>query len=707
MNTGMAFECRSAGMQSAEPLLSVRDLIVTLLTDDGPAQATRGVSFDVHEGEILAVVGESGAGKSVTFLAVLGLLQSMIRCEITGQISFVGRDLANASRETLRRIRGRELSMVFQDPLSALNPVLRVGDQIADVLQTHMPGLSRADARRRVIEALELARIPSAAARMRDFPYQFSGGMRQRALIAMAIACRPKLLIADEPTTALDVTVQAQILDLLNSLRRELAMSMVLITHDLGLVARYADRVAVMYAGRIVEESDVATIFAAPAHPYTVGLLDAVPRIQVSALRLASIVGEPPGTHSSIPGCAFEPRCARTQGRSPCRSIVPELAPVGVSHRAACHYSRETGPTIGFVHASRAQRTAIRSASVEASTPRREAVLAVEGLVKRFPIRGGRRGRFVHAVEGVSFAVAAGETLGLVGESGSGKTTTARCVLRLIDADAGRIIFKGQDITKLDHGELRSIRDQMQVVFQDSRAALNPRMTVEAIVAEPLVIRGRWRRDGRSRVRDMLARVGLSARHAQRYPHEFSGGQQQRIGLARALILNPSVIVLDEPISNLDVSIRAQIINLLKDLQGEFGLTYLFIAHDLSAVHHISDRVAVMYLGRIVELGDADAVCRMPLHPYTQMLVASVPEPNPASARVDRPPPIGDAPSQIDPPSGCPFHERCLHAEAVAEAAPSESVSVAGRRVPFVCVNQRPPLVERLHGHWAACHFTE
>ena len=688
----------------APPLLEVRDLRVSILTDTGVAPAIRGVSLQVRPSEIFAVVGESGSGKSVTFLTVMGLLRSMMRCEIAGSISFNGQELTLESPETLRRLRGRSLSMIFQDPLSALNPVFRVGDQIATVLRAHEPHLSRREALNRAVEALDLVRIPGAKARAHDYPYQFSGGMRQRAMIAMAIACRPKLLIADEPTTALDVTTQAQILELLHGLCRDLAMALVLITHDLGIVARYADRIAVMYGGRIVEEASFEAIFNRPAHPYTTALLQAVPKlVGIPGARLASIAGEPGGAHTDATGCAFEPRCGRAQGWLTCRSVRPELKPLAPSHVVACH--RPPMPQRVAVTYSTASAATGSVEAAEAAAHAGEGVLRVDGICKNFWTRTFTP-MLVHAVADVSFEVARGETLGVVGESGSGKTTLARLILRLIEPTSGRIFIEGRDATKLDRRDLLSVRDRVQVMFQDSRSALNPRMRVEAIVGEPLVIRRQWRGGGAGRVRTMLQRVGLSPRLGMRYPHEFSGGQQQRIALARALMSNPALLVLDEPVSSLDVSIRAQIINLLKDLQEESRLSYLFIAHDLAVVRNISHRIAVMYLGRIVELGPAAAVCENPLHPYTRALVDAVPVADPMVARARSSGVlVGDAPSPISPPAGCPFHPRCEHATEIAARGDVAVRSENDRRLPDICVTRRPALVQKDNGRWAACHF--
>jgi peptide/nickel transport system ATP-binding protein len=624
LREGLA-QCQ-AGPEPAPLALSIRDLAVEIRTDMGTTQPVKGITLEVRQGEFLGIVGESGSGKSVTFMSVLGLLPLLADCTIQGERSFGSRDLSRLSPRELRRLLGSEISIVFQDPLSALNPAFRIGEQIADVVLTHEPGISRADARRRAIEVLERVRIPNAASRVDDYPHQFSGGMRQRVLIAMAIVCRPRLLIADEPTTALDVTVQAEILALLDQLRRELAMAIVLITHDLGVVASHVERVAVMYQGRIVEQASVLDLFQRPQQDYTRSLL-------ASILHL----GDKPRLHADA-------------GRSG------------------------------------------------------EPILRVEHLAKTFDL--GRKGGKVHAVHDVSFELRRGETIGIVGESGSGKSTMARCVMQLVKPSAGEVTLEGARIAARDAASMRKLRERVQLVFQDSRAALNPRMTVEEIVGEPLVIRGEWRNGGRERVAQMLGRVGLQPEHALRYPHEFSGGQQQRVGIARALILNPAVVVLDEPVSSLDVSIRGQIIELLENLQRELGLSYLFIAHDLSVVHHISDRVAVMYLGRIVEIGDADAVCLAPRHPYTQLLIESVPHPDPTAARSDAALRIpGERPDPLHPPSGCVFHTRCPRARAVAAEGRVDWVQVAGENLPAACVREAPALVEHGGSSRVACHF--
>jgi peptide/nickel transport system ATP-binding protein len=689
---------RQATGADQELILRVQDQSVNISTEYGSAQPLRGVSFTVQPGEFLGIVGESGSGKSITFLSMLRLMPSILKCEIQGSALFDGRELSTMAVKDIRKLLGSDLSIIFQDPLAALNPVFRIGEQIADVIRTHEPGVSKAQAHARAVEVLKLVRIPNAEARVNDYPHQFSGGMRQRVLIAMAIVCKPKLLVADEPTTALDVTVQAEILALLDQLRRELSMSIIFITHDLGVVARYADRVAVMYAGRIVEHGPVRTLFATSAHPYTRALLSTVPRIGSASSRLVAIKGEAPSITSVQPGCAFQPRCQRSNGRERCvetRPVLTDVEGVGV-HQAACHFARETDPVI----ASDEHTPKVSAASAGA-----EVVLRVKNLTKRFELP--KKAGAVHAVSDVSFELYKGETLGVVGESGSGKSTLMRCVMQLISPTSGSVALEGREIAEADKDSIKFLRDRMQLVFQDARSAINPRMTVGASVGEPLIIRGQWKNDGAQRVHKLLQRVGLSADHALRYPYEFSGGQLQRVGIARALVLNPSIVVLDEPISSLDVSIRAQIINLLKQLQDEFALSYLFVAHDLSVVHHISDRIAVMYLGRIVEIGTADSVCRSPLHPYTQLLVASIPEADPEVAReFALPEMVGERPDPINPPSGCAFHTRCSLAPVLAASGKYETVAAASRQIPIRCVNEIPELRTHSNGQCAACHFT-
>jgi peptide/nickel transport system ATP-binding protein len=543
-----------------DPLLSVRDLRVGFATEDGPVQAVDGVSFDLAAGEVLAIVGESGSGKSVATQTIVGLTRSP-NARIEGSARLGGQELIGASEAELSRLRGERIGMVFQNPMTSFNPVYRIGDQLIEAIRAHRPEIGKDAARKLTVETLEAVGMPDAEQRADRYPHEFSGGMRQRAMIAMALLLEPEVLIADEPTTALDVTIQAQILELLRRLNRERELATILITHDLGVVAEVADRVLVMHEGKIVERGGLEQIFYAPKDPYTRKLLGAVVRLdQAPPLRTA----------------------------------------------------REGAP-----------------------------LLEVTGLVKHFPVRRGlmfgREDNAVQAVDGVSFSVAPGETLGLVGESGSGKSTLSRMVLRLLEPTAGSIRFEGREIAGLSRREMRPLRAEMQMVFQDPYASLNPRKRVGQIVAEPLRVQGRSSgAELRKQVQGLLEHVGLSSAHYQRYPHEFSGGQQQRIGIARALALRPKLIVADEPVSALDVSIRGQILALLSDLQEEFGLTYIFVTHDIGVVRHVSDRIAVMHEGKIVEQGPADQVCERPVDPYTKALLAAVPVPDPRESRARR-----------------------------------------------------------------------
>jgi peptide/nickel transport system ATP-binding protein len=652
----------------AEPILSVRALEVTFVGSGRPVPAVRGIDLDVHANEVLGIVGESGSGKSVTSLAVTGLLPPTAR--VRGSIRLAGVEITEAEPETLRRMRGVDVGMVFQDPTTTLNPVFTIGRQVTEGQIAH--GLLRPDqARPRAIELLREVDIPDPAGRVIQYPHQFSGGMRQRAVIAMAMAGRPRLIIADEPTTALDVTVQAQVLALLARRQTETGAAVILITHDLGVIAEMAHRVAVMYGGRIVESGPVEAIFARPRHPYTVALLRSLPRLDGGAARLEPIPGQPPAPAQLPPGCPFHPRCAVSRERERCRAEEPMLRDCGADHRSACHFAEEVpAPSLP-------RETGISKPMLSKVQRDPEPLLSVEDLRVHFPIRAGilrRRVGWLRAVDGVSLVLHPGETLGLVGESGCGKTTTGRAIMGLVKATGGRIRFAGRDITGLGRGAMREIRRQMQYVFQDPFASLNPIKTAGEIVAEPLRIHGLYdEMAGARRIARLFEMVGLSPSMMGRFPHEFSGGQKQRIGIARALALEPRLLILDEPVASLDVSIQAQIINLLQDLQRELGLAYLFIAHDLSVVRHISDRVAVMYLGRIVEESTKQTLYATPVHPYTQSLLSAVPVPDPALRGVRRRIVLeGEIPNPASPPSGCTFHPRCFRASArCAEEAPA------------------------------------
>jgi peptide/nickel transport system ATP-binding protein len=666
----------------SEPILSVRDLVIEVPGKDGLIRLVDGASFDVFPHEVFGIVGESGSGKSMTMLAVMGLLPAPIRMT-SGEVILRGQRLTDLSFEQMRTVRGKSMSMIFQDPMTSLNPVLRIGTQIAETIRLHNRMLSKSQVRARAIELLGLVGIPDSERRFDQFPNEFSGGMRQRAMIAIAMANDPDLLIADEPTTALDVTIQAQVLEVLANIRARTGAAMVLITHDLGLVAETADRVAVMYGGRMMERADVGATFSEPRHPYTVGLISSLPRLGENVAELYSIPGQVPNLAKRPPGCVFHPRCGLSNGRAACRETVPEFRAIGPEHRAACHFAEETVQWARAIAPppSKAERPAPSNPSTAKSA------LKVERLSKSFNIR--RRRGWGHdklrAVRDVSFTLTKGRTLGLVGESGCGKSTLGRLILRLIDPSTGAIWLTGDDITTLKSSFLRPKRRDLQVVFQDPYASLDPRMTIHEVIAEPLRINNRYEP---SRIVELLTAVGLSAEVAQRRPTEFSGGQRQRIAIARALALGPDVLILDEAVSALDVSIQAQVINLLKDLQNKLELSYLFISHDLSVVHHISDDVAVMYLGRLVEFGKRDDVFNTPAHPYTQALLSAIPIPDPERARSNQKIVLsGDLPNPLSPPSGCAFRTRCFKAtEHCAQVEPE----LTARTAP---------------GHLSACHY--
>ncbi|NKY28266.1 ABC transporter ATP-binding protein [Nocardia gamkensis] len=607
---------------STAPLLEITDLRVSFPSEEGRIDAVRGVTYTVSDGEVLAIVGESGSGKSVSSLAVMGLLPEQAR--ITGSIRFRGRELLGLGDRELSRLRGSSISMVFQDPLSALTPVYRVGDQIAEALLAHGK-MGRREAAKRAVELLDLVGIPDPEVRAKAFPHEFSGGQRQRVVIAMAIANDPALIICDEPTTALDVTVQKQILNLLRKARDITGAGVIMITHDMGIAATLADRVAVMYAGRIVETATAAELFSAPRMPYTVGLLGSIPRMDGPPRQpLIPIVGAPPAMHALPPGCSFAPRCPVAIDE--CRAAEPPLEAVELGHTAACIRTAEVGADDLFEAYRREIAEPDAVAEVES-----DVVLRVKDLVKIFPITSGvvlrRRTGEVRAVDGISFEVRGGRTLALVGESGSGKSTTLTQILDLIPPQSGAIEIMGNDVASLSKARKREIRRKMQIVFQDPTASLDPRLPIFDAIAEPLRIDGRPRAEIARRVPQLLEQVGLRPDHADRYPADFSGGQKQRISIARALALDPELLVLDEPVSSLDVSIQAGVLNLLRDLQTERGLSYLFVSHDLSVVRNLAHDVAVMYRGKIVEYGPAEQIFADPRHEYTRALIDAVPVP--------------------------------------------------------------------------------
>jgi peptide/nickel transport system ATP-binding protein len=644
----------------------------------------RGVDFDVHPNEILCIVGESGSGKSVTALAATGLLPETAR--VRGTIRLGDTEVIGARAEVLRKLRGDEVGFIFQDPTTTLNPVLQVGRQITEGQVVH-GRLRQADAPARAAELLAEVDIADPVGRVRQYPHQFSGGMRQRAVIAMAMAGRPKLIIADEPTTALDVTVQAQVLDLLRRRQAETGAAIILITHDLGVVAEVADRVAVMYGGRIVETGPVEALFAQPRHPYTTALLESLPRLETSGGRLDPIPGQPPVPGALPKGCSFHPRCRLGAGQARCATEDPALRDMGNGQAAACHFAERTA-----VPKPPAEVRAPAPAPASGEVP----LLEVDDLKVHFPLRSRilrlTQGH-VRAVNGVSLTVRAGETVSLVGESGCGKTTTGRAVMGLIPITAGDVRVEGRSILGLDRQGMREVRRNMQYIFQDPFASLNPVLPVEDIVAEPLRIHGIYDEMGGLRyITDLFDMVGLSAQMFGRYPSEFSGGQKQRIGIARALALKPRLVILDEPVAALDMSIQAQILNLLQDLQRDLGLGYLFIAHNLSVVRQISDRVAVMYLGRIVEESARNPLYDVPTHPYTQSLLSAVPVPDPLGRETrQRIVLTGEIPNPASPPPGCTFHPRCFRATEICRTEAPAFRPYPGLPTHSACHHAGPP----------------
>jgi peptide/nickel transport system ATP-binding protein len=606
-------------------LLEVDNLAVTFPTDGGDLYAVRGLSYRIAPGEVVAMVGESGSGKSAAAMAVIGLLPPY--AEVSGSVRLGGNELLGTSDADMSTIRGARIGTVFQDPMSALTPVYTVGDQIAEAITVHHDDVSKAEARRRAVELMELVGITAAQTRARSFPHELSGGERQRVVIAIAIANDPDLIICDEPTTALDVTVQAQILDVLKTARDVTGAGVLIITHDLGVVAEFADRALVMYAGRAVETASVTDLYADRRMPYTAGLLGSVPRLGAPrGERLVPIPGAPPSLVTLPPGCPFAPRCPLAV--DDCRAVEPALETVAPGHAAACIRTDQVAGRSAAEIFGVATRPQIVDDDAET-----EIVVRVRDLSKTFALTKGvvfrRRIGEVRAIDGISFEVPRGQTLGIVGESGSGKSTTLHEILELRAPQSGSIEVLGTDVATLSTQRRRELRRDLQVVFQDPVAALDPRLPVFDILAEPLGANGFDKARTDTRVAELLEIVGLSRADASRYPGDFSGGQKQRIGIARALALQPKILALDEPVSALDVSIQAGIINLLLDLQRAFDLTYLFVSHDLSVVKHLAHRVAVMQHGKIVEYGEAEQVFADPRHSYTRALLAAIPRPDP------------------------------------------------------------------------------
>jgi peptide/nickel transport system ATP-binding protein len=682
-------------------LLKVENLQTQFMTERGLVKAVDGVSYDIHEGEIVGLVGESGCGKSVSQLSLMQLIPSPPGKIVGGKAIFEGQDILqlDANGEGIRAVRGGKIAMIFQEPMTSLNPAMTISRQLGEVMQLHL-NIDAKVARDRSVELLRLVGIPDAERRVDDYPHQFSGGMRQRVMVAMAVSCNPRLIIADEPTTALDATIQAQLLELLKDIVTKFNTAMVMVTHNLGIVARYAQRINVMYAGRIIESGTVKEIWDNPLHPYTISLLQCVPKL---GQKLAPIEGSPPHLINMPPTCPFLPRCRYV-------TDVCEREPWGVlvhvegQHYVACSVDTRTAcasATPGLsarisVSSAPDQEgesacfdTALKERSMK--EPQKDIVLDVRNLQMYFPVtRGLLRTKIadVKAVDGVSFKIRRGETLGLVGESGCGKTTVGRCAQRIYRPTAGEILFEGQDVARLPSSKTKALKRRMSVVFQDPYGSLNPRMNAGNIVGEPLKVHHLVsnKKEYTEKIDQLFLMAGLDPSMTDRFPHEFSGGQRQRIAIARALAGDPSLIICDEPISALDVSIQAQIINLLQELQDrKAGLTYMFISHDLLAVQYISTRVAVMYLGRIVEVANSMELYENTLHPYSKALLSAVPVPDPhIEEGRERIILEGDVPSPLNPPVGCNFHTRCPI--AIPE-----------------CKDAIPPLREIGSGHEVAC----
>jgi len=667
----------------SDSLLKVTNLKTWFDTAQGELRAVDGVSFDIKRGETFALLGESGCGKSMTALSCMQLVPEPAGRIESGQILLDGEDILKYSEVQMRKVRGKRIGMIFQEPQTSLNPVLTVGDQIRETVMQHQ-SVNKQAAKKRVLELLDAVGIPDPARRFDEYPHQLSGGMKQRIMIAIALAGEPELLIADEPTTALDVTIQAQVLELLKKLQKDTGMAILLITHDLGVVADMADHVAVMYAGEIVEQANHQDFFANPQHPYSQKLFESLPNTMKRGQKLAVIKGVVPSLAQRFEGCRFVERCDFAS--AVCNEIIPTWLQQSDDRGVRCHLADPE-------QAGRVTRQAEQEElhqHAEASAASNDTLLSVNQLKVHFPIQKGLLKRtvgYVKAVDGLSLSIDAGKTLALVGESGCGKTTVGKGILQLLNITAGEIDFDGMAFHKLKGNELRQKRSDIQIIFQDPYSSMNPRMMVNDIVAEGMQAQKiessksrRW-----ERVASLLEQVGLSADSGTRYPHEFSGGQRQRICIARALAVDPKLIICDEPTSALDVSVQAQILNLLKDLQQSLGLSYLFITHNLSVVEYLADDVAVMYLGRVVETGRVDEVMKNPQHPYTKALLSAVPVVDKTTQReIIRL--EGDLPSPANPPGGCHFHPRCN------QAMPQ-------------CREQYPDAMQASDTHKVACHL--
>lgn len=672
------------------PVLDVRNLEVKYHTQEGVLKALDDVNFTIMPGEIVGIVGESGCGKSTVASALMRLLP--LNGEISqGEINFLNNNLLNLDKEELRKIRGRDLAMIFQDPMTSLNPVFSIKSQMFDIFHSNNGNkFSREQMENKIFEIMEEVGIPDVVNRINDYPHQFSGGMRQRILIAMALLARPSLLIADEPTSALDVTLEAQILDLLWELRHSYNTSILFITHDLGVIAQICDHVLVMYAGRIVEQQETISLFDAPLHPYTSSLLASVPSRRRRGEPLASIPGRVPSLINMPPGCKFAERCSLVVDL--CRKDEPKLLKIKDSQVRCVLYGSELNINSHIVSVNHVRENQTKTAG-DQKHPSTEILLHLEDVSTHFKTKRSfldtikrREPKAVRAVDGINIKIRRGEIIGLVGESGSGKTTMGRTILHLISPTDGSITYEDQNITDLNSTQLRKLRSRIQMVFQDPTASLSPRMRVYGLLEEPYKIHKIPEKDQYS-VSDLLEMVGLSAEIASKYPHELSGGQARRVGIARSLALQPEFLVADEPTAGLDVSVASSILNLMKELANELDLTYLIITHNLNIVGYIADRIAVMYLGRLVEVGFTDQIFDNQLHPYTKALLSSISEPDPRTRISDHSTRLrGEIPSPSNPPSGCHFHPRCPFVEDI-------------------CIEISPPSIEVESDHLVTCHL--
>jgi len=654
------------------PLLQIKDLHTDIEIRSGVVRALSGVDLHVNPGETLGIVGESGSGKTMTALSLMGLLPQGGKVS-SGSIILDGQDLTQLPLKEKRKLRGTKVGMIFQDPLTSLNPTMKIGLQVCEPLRVH-EGLSKKEALERAVEILKRVGMPRPEVVINNYPHQLSGGMRQRVMIAMALVCKPRILIADEPTTALDVTTQMQILDLIDELRDEYKMGVILITHDLGVVAGHTDRVAVMYAGRIVETAPTKTLFTEPKHRYTSSLMAALPeRALAAGTKLFSIPGAPPSLTNLPVGCRFAARCLWATDE--CRAGYPDLSG-DETHTFSCFHPVQEGDESPAVLQGKLGGDTAEGSAETAPQISHEVLLDVKEASREYESAGSgffkREKGVVSAVDRVSITVKKGETYGLVGESGCGKSTVGRLIAGLEPPSGGAIELDGRDLATLKGRDAVRIHRDVQMMFQDSYAAMDPRMRIDQILAEPMSIQKTGNaRQIAERIMEILEQVGLTEEILDRYPHEFSGGQLQRIGFARSLTLAPDLIVADEPVSALDVSVQAQVLNLMKDLQQELGLSYLFISHDLAVVQYMADRIGVMYLGRIVEEGPASEVVKNPKHPYTKALIDSIPVPDPEFKHDENAIKLtGEPPSAVNPPEGCRFRPRCPFAGEECKVQP-------------------------------------